>query len=146
MESEKKYFYAKFKMDLDFNIMRALKISEDKSSIDEWSGVHPQAKEPDASEKPLSSRDSFQEVGRDFEDSINTFQVIVPFIMENMSFMRQVHNDIGIRRYIKKKGEQIESGKFEVYRASLDHISAVSARLRKAASIAAGLVGSLACS
>ena len=109
MEDKDKYLYAKFKMGHDPDIMENMIVSESRSTVDNWKSDRSRGNES-GGEKQRSNDELFQKVCDDFETSINTFQVAVPFITNNISIMRRFHDDYRIRKFIAKQGEQLESG------------------------------------
>lgn len=124
MEDPKIYVFAKFKINRELDIMEGLMLSESRSTVDEWTGPRSKKSDPDPVDEP-EQPNPFQKVAREFEASINTYQRTVPFIMQALPFMRQLSDDRKIRRFVAEKGDRLETGEFELYRISLDHMNVI---------------------
>jgi hypothetical protein len=140
MEDDQKYFYAKFKMDSELEIVENLFISEDRSTIDEWKGSRARKDDENISvskDKPSQ----FAVVMTEFEESINTFKTTVPFIMGNLPIMRRLSDDRNIRQFVAKNGELVRPDEvgFELYRITIDHAAALSKKLERSNNISSGI-------
>ncbi len=72
MEEAKK-FYIKFKMNTERHIMENMIVSENRSTIDEWKGIHSEGHELEHDEEEEEEKPPgypFQKAERDFELSI----------------------------------------------------------------------------
>ena len=139
MDDGKKYFYAKFKMDSKLNVMENFIITESRSTVDEWKGIRLKQNYYAENKKVTKQPTIFQQVGIDFEDSINTFQRAVPFIMRSLPIMYRYRDDRNIRDYIAKRGEVLEKGEFELYRVGFEHLGAIASKLGSSRAIGAGI-------
>jgi hypothetical protein len=140
MDENKKYIYAKFKMGKDPDVMENMFISESRQTVDEWKAE----KRKDTSiakDKDEDNGDvySFRSVSMEFETSLNTFQITVPFIMNIIPIARRIYDDNNIRKTIAEQGEQLEKGEFELYRVSLDRSTSITRRLEESAAIGQGI-------
>jgi hypothetical protein len=140
MEDDQKYFYAKFKIDSDLEIVENLFISEDRATIEEWKGSR--ARKEDENISVIQKKPSqFAVVMTEFEESINTFKTTVPFIMGNLPIMRRLSDDHNIRQFVAKNGELIRSDEigFELYRITIDHAAILSKKLERSSNISSGI-------
>jgi len=139
MENGKKYLYAKFKLDSKLKVMENLILSEDRSTVDKWTGKRQVGKKPKQTETENEPRSSFEKVEKDFESDISVFQVTVPFIMRYLPFIWRLFDDRSIRQVFAKRGERLEKGEFQLYRVSIDQMASIAQRLEESKAIGSGI-------
>lgn len=131
--------YLKFKIDnAGHGMMSAFLVSEDLDNIKAWDGGKGESqKSADRTNHKPSG--TFKKVSEDFIRAIRVYQNSVPFIMSTVPVLGQMVDDRRIRGFAKKNGNCVESGEFEVYELSIDHVIQLTRIMDQAISVKAGI-------
>jgi hypothetical protein len=136
-DPNKHYWYIKFRINPDIDIMDALFISEDKHRVDHWQAEYSSKNNHVIDHNP-TARNTFKGISNAFEQSIEEFQTTVPFIMRTIPLLLDMQQNRSIREFVQRHGEPLGKGSFETYRLTIDYIDEINNRLKTAAAIAKG--------
>jgi hypothetical protein len=81
-------------------------------TIDPWKAVRHKEDKPGGHQN-REQPSAFARVARDFEQSMETSQITVPFIMRTLPMMREICADRAIRGLIAESGERLDIGEEE---------------------------------
>jgi hypothetical protein len=136
MPDPKKYLHAKFR--INNRLMDAFILSENKDRIDEWKAE----KDDDAprNSTPTDTQNTFPNISKAFQRSMEEFQETVPFLMHMMPFILQITDDRKIRGFMKRCGDLLEKDDhFETYRIGIDRFDEINKCLQTSHCIHAGI-------
>jgi hypothetical protein len=87
----------------------------------------------------IDELDYFLIVAKYFENSINTFEETVAFIMYHLPITLRIVDDRNIRQFVANHGERLDSGKFELYSVDLEHVSSLVKKIKASSAVAFGI-------